>query len=321
MGQTPSWGIELSVGLRSPNAPLPTIPTLPQITSTVKMEQTRSSRSLASSDISNQVRGVASSPATSVPSSSTFPAVSRLPAPTLPHRAPSRPLSTVAAAPLSSNAPRPLSPSRVVSVAPHTKARDAIIRHPAGRKRKGTDPPQPPIQQARSRKPTVRKASRGKGAASSSESESFPDDISGRLYNNPESLTKEQAERLLESPAFLSMLSKLTGQPITTSTETAAVKREREEDDQSEEGKRRKLDNGKAGDTRRDEDVAAATPKCWNCGRTKSAVWRMKVMDDGKSVRVCNGELHVEVVADDSLWTLLEQDAYDATSQALGRSG
>jgi hypothetical protein len=30
--------------------------------------------------------------------------------------------------------------------------------------------------------------------------------------------------------------------------------------------------------------------KCWNCGRTKSAVWRSKVMDDGTTVRVCNGK-------------------------------
>jgi hypothetical protein len=42
---------------------------------------------------------------------------------------------------------------------------------------------------------------------------------------------------------------------------------------------------------KKEEEVSAPISKCWNCGRTKSAVWRMKVMDDGKSVRVCNGEL------------------------------
>jgi hypothetical protein len=39
-------------------------------------------------------------------------------------------------------------------------------------------------------------------------------DIIAQLYKDPGSLTKDQAERLMASPAFLSRLAKLTGQPI-----------------------------------------------------------------------------------------------------------
>lgn len=313
MGQTPSWGIEISVGLRSPNAPPPVASAVPM---SIKMEPTHSSRSMATSDISSHVRGVMSSPVPpSLPSSSAFSGVSRQPAPSLPHRAPSRPPVNHHSASIPAH---PLSPSRVVSVTPHTKARDAV-KHSASRKRKNTV--EPSHTQSRTRRTTARKSSRGKGNASSSESDGFPDNISARLYNNPESLTKEQAERLLESPAFLSMLSKLTGQPIVANN-GVSVKREREDNvDESEEAKRRRISSeGRASlSAKKEDDSVAPTPKCWNCGRTKSAVWRMKVMDDGNSVRVCNGELSWSAMTDLSVRFVLEQDASHATTKTLGR--
>jgi hypothetical protein len=156
--------------------------------------------------------------------------------------------------------------------------------------------------------------------SSSSDGEPFPHDIPAKLYSDPESLTKEQAERLLESPAFLSMLSKLTGQPIAAG---AGPKRPGEVTAGPAE-KRVKLEAGAAAvATGKDGKGDTETLKCWNCGRTKSAVWRMKKMDDGNSVKVCNGKPRctagLETVADNSVRAVLEQNARDAATTTLGR--
>jgi hypothetical protein len=115
-----------------------------------------------------------------------------------------------------------------------------------------------------------------KSNSSDSSSESFPTDIPAALYTNPESLTKEQAHRLLASPAFLNMLERMTGSNLqgkrkSDKEQGGSVKKARSEQPKKLDAKGEEL-------------------KCWNCGRTKSAVWRSKVMDDGTSVRVCNGE-------------------------------
>ncbi|WVR06866.1 hypothetical protein IAU60_003902 [Kwoniella sp. DSM 27419] len=124
-----------------------------------------------------------------------------------------------------------------------------------------------------------------------SANEPFPTDIPAGLFSKPDSLTREQAQRLLASPAFLSMLEKLTGAPIDLA---AAAKRAREGDENdassSSGDKKAKHTHSRKGSV--DSPVAEANTSsafvCWNCGRSKSAVWRTKVMEDGKSVRVCN---------------------------------
>ncbi|WWC89115.1 uncharacterized protein L201_004033 [Kwoniella dendrophila CBS 6074] len=137
----------------------------------------------------------------------------------------------------------------------------------------------------------------------------FPTDIPAGLFARPESLTREQAQRLLASPAFLSMLEKLTGAPVDT---VAAAKRSRENDDdqstenQSQNNKKQKLSssssnpnlsasgNGNKGSGTTSSNDSSSNDSshnafvCWNCGRIKSAVWRTKVMEGGISVRVCN---------------------------------
>ena len=139
-------------------------------------------------------------------------------------------------------------------------------------------------------------------SANSSDAESFPGDIPAQLYKNPETLTKEQAERLMESPAFLSMLSKLTGRPIQSSGSSPKISRKRSRDVTAEgSAKKPKVLAEKPAEAVENRAATVLTSKddtptfkCYNCGRTKSAVWRTKVMEDGKSVRVCNGEFHTE---------------------------
>lgn len=209
---------------------------------------------------------------------------------------------------LPSQPTRPLSPSRIVSTKPQTKATAARVtsvgnvRGPAGKKRKSQQPTPPPVKapvplvrpalphhvrpSSAVTAPTpnaVASSSRTPLPASDASSmESFPNDIPAELYSNPASLTKEQAERLIASPAFLSMLERLTGQPIDAAT---GQKRAADTRLDAANGKRAKTDGGIG-----EGDSGAAAPlKCYNCGRTKSAVWRTKVMEDGQSVRVCNG--------------------------------
>ncbi|EIW70517.1 hypothetical protein TREMEDRAFT_61019 [Tremella mesenterica DSM 1558] len=119
-----------------------------------------------------------------------------------------------------------------------------------------------------------RSSSRSGVEGQSSDSESFPKDLPAEAYTKPEHLTKEQAQRLLESPAFLGLLEKLTGEPV-------GGKRKAEG---HVGGSSKKVKPNPKSEGKKDEN----TLKCYNCGRTKSAVWRQKTMEDGKSVRVCN---------------------------------
>lgn len=203
-------------------------------------------------------------------------------------------------------AQRPLSPTRLVSTTPHVKVRDINKKHSSGKRKKSN---QPSTQSSRPknasssrslehRRPKSRSSSRhpcdNHDHQHEHSSDSFPGDVPGQIYADPKTLTKEQAERLIESPAFLSMLEKLTGQPIEAARNIRRV-REEEAAELANIAKKPKLEPAfKIPHVPSSSKAAASDPqtvlKCWNCGRTKSAVWRMKVMEDGKSVRVCNGK-------------------------------
>ena len=292
MADRPAWGIEVSVGLRSGNQPHQ-LPVKTQLANVQALDR-------RSSVMSDSSRHASSSPGPSSHSHSHqhahHPVRPRAAVSSLPYRAPTHP-------PISAARPaiRPLSPSRVVSATPNTKARDiAAMPKRSGSSVVGTSASATSSTSAKRRKPVADRSSRQRAApgrkprissdgrqGSSSDAEPFPHDIPAKLYSDPESLTKEQAERLLESPAFLSMLSKLTGQPIAAG---AGAKRPGEVTAGPAE-KRIKLEAGSAADAgSKDGKSDTETLKCWNCGRTKSAVWRMKKMDDGNSVKVCNGK-------------------------------
>lgn len=114
--------------------------------------------------------------------------------------------------------------------------------------------------------------------------ESFPSDIPSDVYNKPDSLTKEQAARLLASPAFLDMLEKASGASLSSSPAllaSATTFAAREYGGGLRAPQKRMRHERKV-------DVAE-TPKCFNCGRVKSSVWRCRKMENGEVVRVCNG--------------------------------
>jgi len=319
-GDAPSWGIEVSLGLRSGSAPFSApqvgLGIRSQLSNVVAMESGSGSRRSSFTATEKGERTYGSSPlaSTSYIAPSTYPAPPRH-AQSLPYRAPTHP-------PVQHvhRAGRPLSPSRVISSAPQTKARDVVAAPAAsgrpdanlkkaaiGKRKKPTNDRARPRASSNRGRLSARQSSPATGG--SSESEPFPDDIPAKLYDDPESLTKEQAERLLESPAFLSMLSKLTGQPIAGTEQSSVVgrKRPRGANDREDPSKRVKVEPGvEAASTEKEKEkeTCDTSLKCYNCGRTKSAVWRMKVMDDGKSVKVCNGEWdtdHKEEVANEQL--------------------
>ena len=258
------WGIEISLGLRSGGPPMVNQP----LVAAASVQQRRLSTASESPFQST------SSPA---PASTPIPARAATKT-TLPPRAP---ISTPAAV------ERVLSPTRIVSTTPHTKASAAVAppkKNSAGKKRKSEHPhshshtPSHPPTHAHQQRPqkSSNAAARKSAPNNSGKDETFP--LPAELFSDPTSLTREQAERLLESPAFLSKLSALTGQPI--------IPRGRGADGETS-------SSSKPGGGREGAKDEAPVMKCWNCGRTKSAVWRMKVMDDGKSVRVCNGALNL----------------------------
>ncbi|WVO18337.1 hypothetical protein L204_106052 [Cryptococcus depauperatus] len=144
----------------------------------------------------------------------------------------------------------------------------------------------------------------------------------------PDNLTRDQAQRLLASPAFLDMLGKITGAPLVTRSENALGHGKRARDSDEMIGHPPKRKRGRPSNAEkaarqaqqkaremmqwatgpqaptllqsRSRPAATGTEpervasslgseyKCWNCGRTKSAVWRTKIMNNGQSVRVCN---------------------------------
>lgn len=130
---------------------------------------------------------------------------------------------------------------------------------------------------------------------SSSRSDETSMGIPAEIYAKPETMTKDQAQRLLESPAFLNMLEQLTGAPIKSATEKARAEAEARaaEASSSSSGskKRPSPDQGGPAPKRRygarQTPLAGTATRCYNCGTTKSSVWRTKKVED-KMERVCN---------------------------------
>lgn len=169
----------------------------------------------------------------------------------------------------------------------------------------GADPRQRP---ASSQRPYEIPLPSSEGSSVYDALSSIPENILAR----PESLTREQAQRLLASPAFIDMLGKITGTSIPTGKPNANNKRPRDgEEVEVQPPKRKRGRPTKAEKAAKEAQEAAArlaeavkqkaeavhgpqedsrNPVCWNCGRTKSAIWRTKVMENGQSVRVCNGK-------------------------------
>ncbi|EKC99839.1 hypothetical protein A1Q2_05804 [Trichosporon asahii var. asahii CBS 8904] len=117
--------------------------------------------------------------------------------------------------------------------------------------------------------------------------------IPAEIYAKPETLTKDQAQRLLESPAFLNMLEQLTGAPIKSATEKARAEADARRAAEASTSKKRSSPDptssqppAKRRSNQRQTTVGGVT-KCYNCGTTKSSVWRTKKVDD-KMERVCN---------------------------------
>lgn len=268
-----SWGIEVSVGLKSSAGG--TIGIHPQISQVMSMDAPPRRSSYASDTSADR----ASSPAG--PSHFQQPHH-----PAVPHR--------VAHAHAHPPAPsRALSPARrvVSSTTPQVKHRQEATSKPAhstGRKRKAN-----PASRQLSNVDTNSRSAAGRGSThSSDESDSATfNDIPAEVFVNPQSLTKEQAQRLIASPFFRNTLQKLTGESVFPG------KRPREIETTEGPAKKAKLDTPWKGSSSSAAKQEKEAPKpvedelrCYNCGRTKSAVWRQRVMDDGKSVRVCNGQ-------------------------------
>ncbi|WVQ81769.1 hypothetical protein IAT38_003894 [Cryptococcus sp. DSM 104549] len=189
------------------------------------------------------------------------------------------------------------------------------------------------------------------------------------LPGAPADLTRDQAQRLLASPAFLDMLGKIAGTPVDAPSSTPAMpgmpsssagssylpKRPREEEmfvdtdlpplpkkKRGRPSKEMKAREEKAREEKAREQEAReemermqrklteelgilpepsdvwhappqTPPRCYNCGRTKSAVWRTKTNDDGQVVRVCNAcGLYwnkLGIMRPPNLWTADTDDA------------
>jgi len=136
-----------------------------------------------------------------------------------------------------------------------------------------------------------------------------PFEIPRHVYDNPDLLTKEQAERLIASPFFLDKLSEMTGHPLVPK-----VKRERE-DDAPQGTSTKKARNGKGED--------GETTMCYNCGRVKSYVWRQMTLDDSTQVTLCNGAFPLflcQSVLMGSVWNIPKQTWCHASTINVGRS-
>lgn len=284
-GDSESWGIEISLGLRSgTSGPIGSHPQIQQVMAMNVKRNDVFRRAPASATASTSAGSI---PRFEVPERTVVPLLPA--APRLDGPSSVRPQFT-----------HPLSPTRMVSTTPHVRARDTIKKHPSGRRKKAHQPDQSRSAQNNIRsidreapRPPSRHASSSRRVCSDSpepNSDTSPNDIPAQVFTNPETLTMEQAERLIDNPTFLSMLEKVTGQPI----EAARNLKRRREQEQSDALKRIKIDPSLKLPEPPTAPKVPSSPqsvlKCCNCGRTKSAVWRMKTMEDGKSVRVCNGE-------------------------------
>ncbi|WRT66568.1 uncharacterized protein IL334_003527 [Kwoniella shivajii] len=302
-----NWGIEISVGLKSGvNGSVGLHNQIPGVMATDPRPDALRRSSTSSSIGTNVPLPLIANTNTNAHATASSSQFQRphLPLPKR-HEQPRRPQLPTPSS--SSSAHQPLAPTRVVSLIKSTPVRPSEVKPPrssgsnaAGKKRKShtpaarnsltqidanSDPLKRKSTAMAQAPPPVSKRHSGPPSESA---EPFPTDIPAGLFAKPESLTREQAQRLLASPAFLSMLEKLTGAPIDVA---AAAKRAREGDD--EEGSNGKKPKHLHGHARKGSTDASGEPAhnafvCWNCGRSKSAVWRTKVMEDGKSVRVCN---------------------------------
>lgn len=88
-----------------------------------------------------------------------------------------------------------------------------------------------------------------------------------------DTMTPDQAQRLLSNPTFVSMLKNIVQAPASAQPS--------------------KRPRGASFDIPKSAPAGPSTPTsdetcCWNCHTTRSSVWRTKQIDGGKSVRVCN---------------------------------
>ncbi|TYJ57759.1 hypothetical protein B9479_001613 [Cryptococcus floricola] len=121
----------------------------------------------------------------------------------------------------------------------------------------------------------------------------------------PDNLTREEAQRLLANPEFLSILGRITGTSYTgPSDPQLGDKRKRADEDANAQPKKKRGRPTKAEKAERDARAAAQAlaakvkelaeapdredAACWNCKRTQSLIWRTRVLDDGTRIRVCN---------------------------------
>lgn len=232
------WGIEVSLGLRNG-----------QSGQTFGLGQQTlvgsGSGSRSTSPMPTPIASTSSAPPP-MPARHSYPVVPQRPRPTIPSA------RTTSYLPPSTDARTSSTPARPVP----TTTRKATVT-----KKRPTPPPRhlATVDQNSRRAPT--KTSAG-----------LPLDIPRHVYDNPDLLTKEQAERLIASPFFLDKLSEMTGHPLVPK-----VKREREDDVQQS--------NKKAKGKHEKEPTV-----CYNCGRINNLVWRHMVLDDGSTtVSICNG--------------------------------
>jgi hypothetical protein len=240
-----AWGIEVSLGLRNGHGH-----GHGQVFGLGQgQHQLSGSRSTSPLPVTPAIASSSSAPP--MPARHSYPAVPQQPRrPTIPSA------RTTSYLPPSSDARTSSTPARAPP--------NPTTRKPTTTKKRPTPPPRHLASfDTNSRRPSTSKTSTG-----------LPLDIPRHVYDNPDLLTKEQAERLIASPFFLDKLSEMTGHPLVPK-----VKREREDDQQGQAGKKAK--SGKR----------VTTPTCYNCGRVNNHVWRHMTLDDETTVTICNGTL------------------------------
>jgi hypothetical protein len=255
-----SWGIEVSLGLKNgAGGQMGFGPQPIHAAQTASVQQTPIPVVASSS--------TSSAPPPPMPARHSYPAVPTARRPTM---APSARAAT-SYLPPSSDAGR--QPSSTPARPPPSSTRK--VGTTTNKKR-----PTPPPRHLASVDTNSRRISTSTSKASApSSTRGLPFEIPRHVYDNPDLLTKEQAERLIASPFFLDKLSEMTGHPLVPK-----VKRERD-DDGLQAGSAKKSRHGK-------NDAEGEQTKCYNCGRTKSYVWRQMTLDDSSTVTICNGMSH-----------------------------
>ena len=257
--QEESWGIEVSLGLK--DATSGTLGFAPAI----NIQQSAVSRQ------ASPVVPISSSPLIANQASSSSGQQFQRPShPAVPRRAVPCPHAPVAGP--SAPTPRRLpasTPARPTQPPPQSTRAKAV---PTSKKKR----PTPPSRHLASVDTNSKHSSTSKSRQTEPPQAGLPFEIPRHVYDNPDLLTKEQAERLIASPLFLDKISQMTGHPLVPK-----VKREREEEGTIGSAKKPRF-------SRTDAD-GESTSKCYNCGRVKSYVWRQMTLDDGNVVTICNG--------------------------------